>query len=317
MDAGIRCVTILIPSLYLCAVLAAFFVRSGILDCIARPLHRCTRNILHMDGNFFVIFLFSQIAGYPAGAQLLQQMHQKHPAYRIETFLPVCFGCGPAFLTGTVCAAAGLLPDAAGILFLAIFLPNLLFALVLARRTNLRQRESLQPTLSLRAQTFTDSVDSGASAMLKICSMVLIFAAFIGVMEGVLETFPDGKELPDIAACVLEISNITEYLRNGGSLPMAAALLSFGGICVHLQNAAIFGMHFPWRIFWCVRLMAAVCTYGICWLGLEVLYHGDVQAAFLPTNSCRPEMTAGSIVPSVCLIVMSFFLLRMQEQQNG
>lgn len=313
--AGIRCVTILIPSLYLCSVLAAFFVRSGILEYIAIPLHKCSRKFLHMDGDVLIILLFSQIAGYPVGAQLLRQMQEKDATCRTEMLLPVCFGCGPAFLTGTVCVITGMPPAAVGVLFLSIILPNLLLALVLAWRMDLRRKESLRPMLSLHAQTFTASVESGASAMLKICSMVLVFSAVMGMAEGVSAKFLDAQSLPEIAASILEISNITEYLRNGGSLPMAAALLSFGGICVHLQNVAIFGEKFPWNTFWRIRIPAAVCTYGICHIGLAWLYDGTSQPAFLSANPYHPMMTAESIVPSICLLVMSFLLLQKQEQQ--
>ncbi len=308
LASGARCVNILIPSLYLFSVLASLLVRSGILETLAVPIHRLSRKILHMDGDLLMILLFSQIAGYPVGAQLLRQMQEHFPSRRMEMLLPVCFGCGPAFLTGTVCAMRGLPPDAAGVLFLSMILPNLLLAFMLARRMDLRCREFLHPRLSLNARTFTESVENGASAMLKICSMVLIFAAFMGMAEGILPAIPTGY------SCLLEISNITEFLQHGGSLPMTAALLSFGGICVHLQNAAIFGEKFPWRIFWSIRLTAAACTYGICRMGMVWLCDG-ASPVFLPMNPCRPEITAGDIVPSVCLLVMAFLLLQKREQQ--
>ncbi len=311
LASGVRCVNILIPSLYLFSVLASLLVRSGILEILAVPIHHCGRKLLHMDGDLVMILLFSQIAGYPVGTQLLRQMQEKYPSRHMEMLLPVCFGCGPAFLMGTVCAARGLPTDAAAVLFLSMILPNLLSAFVLAWKMDFRCSESLRPKLSLDARTFTESVESSASAMLKICSMVLIFAAFMGMAEGMLPKIP--AECRDILLCVLEISNITEFLRNGGSLPMAAALLSFGGICVHLQNAAIFGEKFPSRLFWLIRLTAAVCTYGICRMGMTWLYDGT-SPTFLSMNTCRPEMTAGNIVPSVCLMLMAFLLLQKREQ---
>lgn len=311
LASGARCVQILIPSLYLFSVLASLLVRSGILEILAVPIHRCSRKILHMDGDLLMILLFSQIAGYPIGAQLLRQMQERFPERRMEMFLPVCFGCGPSFLMGTVCALRGLPMDAAGVLLLSMILPNLLIASVIAWKMDFRCRSSLCPRGSFNARTFTESVENGASAMLKICSMVLVFAACMGIAGGLLQEIP--TEYSDILRCVLEISCITEYLQNGGSLPMAAALLSFGGICVHLQNAAIFGEKFSWRIFWMLRLTAAACTYGICRMGMTWLCD-DAAPVFLPMNPCRPEITAGSIVPSVCLMLMAILLLQKREQ---
>lgn len=311
--SGRRCVTVLVPSLYLCSVLAAFLVRSGLLGILAQPVHRLSRALFHMDGDLFVILLFSQIAGYPVGAQLLQQL-DGISGRKQQALLTVCFGCGPAFLTGTLCAASRIPPELLAVLFLSIILPNLLIALVIARRLDLRRNAPMRPVLSVNARTFTESAASGASAMLNICGMVLAFSAFMGMAKGLLAQLCGAAEMPVGAAVLLEISNLPDFLQNGGSLPAAAAFLSFGGICVHLQNAAVCGGKFPWKLFWSIRITAAGCTYVLCRFGLELLGRGTAQAAFLPESVCQPAFLRENYLPSLCLLVMSLLLLRKQDE---
>lgn len=321
LSAGRRCVMIIIPSLYLFSVLSALLVRSGILDMLALPIDRLSRRLFRMDGALLVTLLFSQIAGYPVGAQLLQEMHRKSEI-DVKPLLCVCFGCGPAFLLGTVFAVFHAAPELALLMLLSMALPNLLAALLIARRSGLTGKNGAIRQLSLTPETMTASVESGASAMLKICSMILLFSAGMAMLSTGMRSLaeyllPAGIQnaplLRSTAASILEISNITEFLQNGGSLPAAAALLSFGGICVHLQNAAIYGGSFPWRQFLLVRMLCALCAGSLCRAGLAILYHAQLQPVFLTQPQYTPALQTERVLPVLCLVIMSVMLLRRQE----
>ena len=297
--AGNRCVMVIIPSLYLCSVLAAFCIRTGLLETAAVPLNGLSRKLLRMDGIFLLILLFSQIAGYPVGAQLVRQMLEKGSITALEArrMLCCCFGCGPAFLLGTVGGCLG--EEACVLLMAAVILPNFVLGLVLMRgcRADAGSRE-----LSLHASDLTAAAQSGASAMLKIFTMIVLFAA-LTVM------FRTSSYLPDAAAPLLEISNLTEFLRQGGGLPAAAAFLSFGGLCVHVPNAAIYGENFPFLNFWTARLGCAACTYWLCHFGLRFCFGTAAFPTALQLQPYEPKLTQEGILPVLCLVVMALLLL--------
>lgn len=322
LDAGNRCIQVIIPSLYLFSILAAFCVRSGVLEILAAPLERFSRNILHMDGSILMVLLFSQTAGYPIGTQLLERLYEKGKLGSIQRdwLLCVCFGCGPAFLLGTVGGVLRLSPLCAMLLMLSVSLPNLLFALLLARRCPFQRDAASECSLTFRAAELTESVEQAAAAMLKICSMILMFSGISGLVKGsgvlgILTQTVSFLGIPKATAeplllTFLEISNLTEFLQQGGSLPMAAALLSFGGICVHLQNAAICGGAFPWRKFLCIRMLAAACSYLLCAVTVGCCFGGQLPAVLQIPPHYQAEMTTRGTIPVVCLILMSMLLLR-------
>lgn len=320
--AGTRCVLVIIPSLYLFSVLAAFCIRTGILEALSAPLNGFCRKFLRTDGIFVVILLFSQLAGYPVGAQLLQQMRVKHdlPPALMRRLLCCCFGCGPAFLFGM---CSGFPRRLAALLMLSVILPNVLLGLFLIRGGRMHTAANI----SADSTDLTAAVESAAAAMLKISSMILLFAALSGMLGGFACLRRAGEFAAELSGCpsalvqsgcaaVMEISSLTEFLRQGGSLPAAAALLSFGGICVHLQNAAICGGEFPWRKFLLVRICCAFCTYWLCRAGLWL--SGDaVSPVFCEFHPYSTALTENSVLPLLCLLVMVLLLLDRLSQTAG
>ncbi len=323
--AGTRCVLVIIPSLYLFSVLAAFCIRTGILEAVSAPLNGFCRRFLRTDGIFLVILLFSQLAGYPVGAQLLQQMRVKHdlPPALMQGLLCCCFGCGPAFLFGMFSASSGFPRRLAVLLMLSVILPNFLLGLFLIRGGRMRTAAKI----SADSTDLVSAVESAAAAMLKISSMILLFAALLGILGSFACLHRAGELAAELIGCppalvqsgcaaVLEISSLTEFLRQGGSLPATAALLSFGGICVHLQNAAICGGVFPWRKFWLVRSCCAFCTYWLCRAGLRISGDG-ASPVFRELQPYSPALTENSVLPLLCLLVMALLLLDRFSQTAG
>ena len=302
LTAGERCLTVLIPSLYCYSLLAAFCIRSGGLRAVSR--------LSGPNGLLWGILLFSQIGGYPVGAQLLHELELTGEISREQEkrLLCVCFGCGPGFLMGTVCRG---FPSKLSLwVMLSVILPNLLLSPLVMR--NFTEKQVI-PSKTSFVQTFTGAAESAANAMLKVTAMVLAFAALMGIFDGmgVFALLPE--KYAALVRAVLEVSCVTELPASGGSLPLAAACLAFGGICVHLQVAAICGA-VNWVKFWLFRVLSAGMAYGICLLGVKFLFRDVVAVSVL---SARPELTTGSILPGVCLLVMSVLLLRKTSPEDA
>ncbi len=292
--AGERCLRVLLPSLYVFSILAACSVKIGALELLAKPLQRISGRY---DARHVAVLLFSHVGGYPVGAQLLHTMRQEGSISAAEErrLLCVCMGCGPGFLLGTVCGKQSV---GVGLwLLLSVSLPDLLLApLVLPRKA---ADTVAPPVRRVGVQLFTEAVESAAEAMLKITAMVTAFGAVLGIL--------DGMGLPDVPVLrsLLEISCVTSFTAAGGSLPGAAALLAFGGICVHLQVAAICGGDLGWLQFWAFRAAAAAMAYVFAAVGMQFL---GVEQVFLP--EMRPAVYGGSALPGLCLLLMSVMLCR-------
>ncbi len=297
LNAGTRCIFVILPSLYLFSVLAAFCVKSGFLELLSEILQK----VLKFNSVWLVV-LFSQIGGYPVGAQLLHSMYQEGriSQEQEENLLCSCMGCGFGFLFAIV----GGNMRVALVLWLVITMPNLLLAgfflrsVPEVRKNKMTERKTFSVLL-------TESVENAAAAMLKICGMILAFGACMGILNGLT-----GK-LNQIIASILEISNVSEYMRNGGTLPVVAGLLSFGGLCVHFQIAAICENHICWMKFLLCRIFTAVSAGLLCRFCLPYLVPESVPV-FL-TVPLTPAYSTENAVPACCLAVMSVFVLKKYD----
>ena len=102
------CLQTLIPSLFICMVLANLLRESGAAGVLGRRA-RLTARLLHLSPSGAGIFWISQLAGYPVGTLLLRRQYENGaiPASDAARLACVCFGGGPAFAVGF--AGAGLL----------------------------------------------------------------------------------------------------------------------------------------------------------------------------------------------------------------
>ena len=297
LNAGTRCIFVILPSLYLFSILSAFCVRSGFLELLAHPFQKFIKS----DAVIWLIVIFSQIGGYPVGAQLLHNLYQNgriSQEYE-KHLLCACMGCGFGFLFATV---GGNLRTALA-LWLIISIPNFILAGFFLRNHEIKKSEN--PEKISFSVVLTESVGSAASAMLKICGMILAFGAFMGILNGIFGDFNQ------MISSILEISNLSEYMKNGGVLPIVAGLLSFGGFCVHFQIASICENHLDWREFLIYRILTAISSGLLCLVYLKFFYPESVPV-FL-TNSVIPAYSTGNAAPACCLAVMSVFVLKKYD----
>ncbi len=253
------------------------------------------------------IVLFSQIGGYPVGAQMVHAMRMNDEISEEEErkFVCICFGCGAGFLLGTVCR--NLSPFMGFWVMLSVSLPNLILAPFFMRQ--IAENQAI-PTKKPFVILVTESVENTAQAMLKITAMVTAFAGVMGIFEGIKAYFPE--MLPKYSSfirSVLEVSNVTEFMQSGGTLPMASALLAFGGICVHLQISAICNGNLSWWLFWGMRILSAMGAYFICQLGLTLF--PDVAQTALQNLNAEPYQ--GNMLSGICLFVMSVLLMKKEN----
>ena len=82
-----RCLTTVIPSLYAMMAVSGLLLQSGTVSAAGKLLHRAGRLLFGMDGDIFVIFLFSNIAGYPVGAKMLLAQYRAGRLTRREAEL--------------------------------------------------------------------------------------------------------------------------------------------------------------------------------------------------------------------------------------
>lgn len=303
------CIYTMIPSLYAMMICSTLFLSSGLHRTLSQILNTPARFLFGCSGDVLVIFLLSQIAGYPIGAKMLCSLIQDNQLTKKQAswLAGVCFGGGPAFLSALFADNK----KYASAVFLSCFLSNLLIFSVMTRFLHLKNDLSCCCTHnSLSSSDIVNAVSGSGIALLRICAMVIMFGGLSGIAEAVslFAILPDNTER--IILSVTEISHITELIPCSQSLlPAAGALLSFGGICVFMQIAAVS----EGSINILHLLILRICAAGLTWIFLTEFIQLFPQEAVLEASVIwQPpsDIQSGSPVPSMLLLLMTFILLR-------
>lgn len=301
-DAVMRCLTVIIPSLYAMMIISGLLVKSNIAS----------------SGRIFS-GIFSMLAGYPVGAKILCSQYADGSLEKkdAELLSGVFFGAGGAFIFG--CTSYG-----GGLILISNITANVLLSVVLFFyfRKNPMQKNQAKKT-GFSAEMLIDSVNSAGRSMAEICFAVLAFAVITAMLKdfGILSVFSGilsqvsgfSPEISEKIICsVIDVTAINDLTKENISLiPVASGLVSFGGLCVFLQISAIFKGRlsvFPLLLF---RIIAGVISGFICKVLLYFFADDEIIAVSLISTQLHKS---ASPVPSILLIIMTAVLFWEYEK---
>ncbi len=301
-DAVMRCLTVIIPSLYAMMIISGLLVKSNIAS----------------SGRIFS-GIFSMLAGYPVGAKILCSQYADGSLKKkdAELLSSVFFGAGGAFIFG--CTSYG-----GELILISNITANVLLsvALIFYFRKNPMQKNQAKKT-GFSAEMLIDSVNSAGRSMAEICFAVLAFAVITAMLKdfGILSAFSGilsqvsgfSPEISEKIICsVIDVTAINDLTKeNVNLIPVASGLVSFGGLCVFLQISAIFKGRlsvFPLILF---RTVAGIISGFICKV-LLCFFADDEIIAVSSMNTQLHKST--SPVPSILLIIMTAILFFEYEK---
>lgn len=324
-DALGRCIYIIIPSLYAMMIISPLLIKSGIIDSVSRFTGGIGKILFGMDRIVFPIFLFSMIAGYPVGTKMLYSAYEKGliEKRRAEIFCGLCFGAGPAFISGCISGQLYGSTSAGNIIFVSTLSANIILALIVSvfMRKNCNSAVS-KSGMKLSAEMLTECVTGGGRSIIDICFMVTAFAVVTAILDysgiisaagGLLSEITDlsATESSQFVTAILDVTAVNGFPHGNYSLlPYLSFLVSFGGICVIFQISAVSG-RLSLKPLILMRIIASVMSFIICRLITPFMLSGETVL----TSSLNVRThQAHSPVPSVMLIIMTFFLFCEYEK---
>lgn len=210
---------VLIPSLYPFTFCVLFILNSGFLTGF-KCLDRILKKVFGMDGYLFSVFLLSLIGGYPLGAKLINDSQINEKTATI--MLNYCVNAGPAFIITAIGSGIFNSKKIGLILFISHILPSFLLAFLFRKKLNLNNN-CKKSAISI-ADNFVISASSAASALISICTYVLLFSVITAYMENCTLLKP--------ITLLLEVTNSISHTNN---ILLISALLGFGGISIWCQ----------------------------------------------------------------------------------
>jgi hypothetical protein len=213
-------------------------------------------------------------------------------AQRLSSF---CVASGPAFIVGTVSGVLYHSSEVALLLFLSITISNFIIAFVTGLFAERVKSKKEKINVNISWQSLNTAVETSAAVMFKICAMILMCSVGIGLLKTAVNN--------PFLNSFIDVTNIVFVQKNNyNNLPIIAALLSFGGICVALQIFGIAGNKINMSEFLLFRLIAAALSFFICKLLSPHLIE-TVQTSSIHISERQ------NIIPSLALIFMSFIIL--------
>lgn len=302
------CLEIIVPSLFAFTALSIYLQKSGLYRVALRPLTFPLSKLLRMDEELCAVFVLANIGGYPVGTRLLSELTEngrlsKNDAGRM---LCCCFGSGPSFVIGIagMCvfdsAAAGL------IMFAACFLSSLMMAAIVRARGEIRLARA-DERYDFSAESFVSSVTGGAKVMFTVCVMIVGFSALTAVLKalGVFALFEKLFGSAEIFPAIMEISRIKDVYPTRYALPLCAAMLSFGGVCVQLQILAL-SNGIPLVEFFISRVVCAAFSAIISMPFSRMFAAAEIPV--LAPNVTTAPFTKNAVL-SLCVLIMCAILL--------
>lgn len=314
------CLNVIIPSLFAFMVFSQIMVSSGAADILFYPLYKISRFWFKGSRREFGIFMLSLIGGYPVGIKLLKEeiAYNKNYTAIAEKMLCYCYCGSPAFII----QVAGLSVLGSSKAGLTAYVSNVLACLTAAVILNLFSEKenvvkSAPPSKAkITLQSVTDSINGAVRSLGVICGTILAFnivlelLSFSGII-GLLENINADK----IFFAAFEISNLSLFKGNSYALlPLFAALTSFGGLCIIMQTAALSMGKVNLKKFLVWRIPVSALSAVYCYI-LTLFFPISVETE--AAISAIPVLSSVNPICSVCLIVMTFILLKGLTEKKG
>lgn len=223
MTQGIdTCLNVLVPSLFPFMVLSGVAVKCGIFQNSGKRAF-----------SVLPVIIFGFTGGYPVGLNVAAELYENgvidsKTVLRLSSF---CVNAGPAFVLTAVGTMIFGSSEAGGRLFLCVCISSLITGLIASL--------FIKPDKGAKAykyvrQPFSDaitkSVRESCEKMFVMCAWVMLFSCF----SGILKEFEMGF-LSDLWAVFSEVTAGVVAAEKTGGLPLAAACISSGGVCVMCQ----------------------------------------------------------------------------------
>lgn len=291
-----RCIYTLVPSLFAMTVFSSVIAKNGVFSRLSF--------LFPTSSEITQAFIFSNIGGYPIGAKMLKDSVESGRLSEKEASEALCFcyASGPAFSVGIIGEAMFSSTFMGSCAFATVFLVNLTLYILYSIKTR-RKGKQLYANIDISTSDIVDSVADASRSIVKICSMVLFFAAIQGIISSIIAYDKLFYFTP-----FLDITNISE-LKNI-SFEAACVYLSFGGICVIMQLCAIIGNSFSMKPFFAMLLIRLPFTYLYAYL-INLLIERYALEVFAKVSFSQSK----SIVPLICMLAMMLIAFSQKEKR--
>ena len=193
-------------------------------------------------------------------------------------------------------------------MFLSCVIANLAACIIYNRVFSISKTSIHESKSTQSAYTLTDAITDSGKAMFSMCAVIISFSAVTVVLQKACTAFSID---PMLLAPLFEITNVTSFSPAKLSLlPCCTSLVSFGGLCVWLQNASLVKKSFSILKTLLLRIPISVLS-GIIFKAI----YSTFSDRYMPSGAELGGLVVNidNFAPSICLIIMIFMILNKKR----
>ena len=283
-----------IPSLFPMMFISQYTVKSGAAELTGSLLNKPVQVLFGLPGVCGVVLLTSFIGGYPAGAKAAETLVNDGMITPEEgrRLANMAFCAGPGFAIGMIGGelyknkSIGLLILTAQALSCIII--GTVYRFLSGKDVSrcLKKAQDDSSVTSPKNDAFVQVAAGTASALLNMCSFIVLFQIIVSMIE--LSGINDALGMLSLKAgmgnigkwllpCIVEVTG-GSILSVGAGLPFTAFVVGFGGLSVHFQNFALcrsIRLHKGEYIF--TRAMQGLLCSLTVWLAMKLPYFSRIE----------------------------------------
>ncbi len=259
--------TAIVPTALPLLVVLSLMVRSPAFLSLTRRLSPFAEKLFRIPGAGAGAMLLSLLSGYPAGARTVAELASEGRLQKGDVFYTACLAStsGPAFCLGAAAAMFG--SSAAGIVLFGSHLLAVWSAGFLLPRLTRHKAEPAPPPLPKAREPFSALLISAVQAVLSVGALIALFFCIKEMLFSILPPLSGYGEgvlsgLLEVTAGVSALANLKTPL----SLALAAAEVSFGGLCVNAQQLSFLaGTGVKMLPFLLVKCAHGLLAFAFCY----------------------------------------------------
>lgn len=300
------CIGVLIPSLFLFMVIAAFIVRSDLAITLTNPLTKLSYALFKLPAASLSAILMTMIGGYPIGGRCTEALYRQGALTQkqAQKTAYIAVSAGPGFVVNYIGLALLNSKRTGMILLAAQMLAVILTGVIIGRGVPCEKTHRPAVKTAYRGNLLIDAVADASKGVFSLCAMVLLFCAVTEVLRSILSSYPQ------TAALLSGVSEVTTGVnQTAGRYPLwlIAFFVGFGGLSVHFQIfASLKEVHIKKILFFLFRIIQGMIAGLFTYILVSIF--PETQAVFSTIEAESAELS-GTVWGSAALVLSSLMFL--------
>ena len=268
----------ILTSLFPIFIVTEFLINYGFVELIGELTKKITNKLFYLPGEASFVIIASMLSGFPSSAKYIKELLDNKIISEEEAQYLLCFThfSNPLFVTGVIGTTLLKNKTLGFIILLSHIITNFIIAFIIRRKrktkiTQINMKNAFAKIENKRKQTsfiktLTTAINKTISTLILLLGIITTFLVLSTIFSNLIHTNSLNKA---ILSGILEMTQGVKYtamLKIPTKLKaiLITALISFGGISIHLQVSSILSdTKIKYKYFFICRIIHAIISSAL------------------------------------------------------